>query len=69
MLFNLCRFTKIVFTIGLTPAGETIKLRITGHLGNLIMQPITAQHAEMGMLITSASAFRLISHERYHPSK
>jgi len=62
MLFYWRRFTEIVGAVCLAAAGETVKFRVTGYPGNLIMHSIAAQHTEMSVMISTTSAFILIFH-------
>ena len=55
-LFDLCRFTEVVGTVGLAAAGETIKLGIAGYTGNFSMHSVAAQHAEMAVVISTTPA-------------
>ena len=56
-LFDRCRFAEVVSTVGLTAAGETIKLGIVAYIGNFCMHSVTAQHAEMTVVISTTPAF------------
>jgi hypothetical protein len=61
-LFNFSRFAEISGAVCLTTTGETVKLWIIGYLGDLVMHYIAAQHTEMPMVISAASAFCLVFH-------
>jgi hypothetical protein len=62
LLFYLCRVAQVFSTIGFAAAGETVKLRITGYLGDLVMQSVTPQHTEMAMVPRFAITFLLVIH-------
>ncbi len=56
------RFAEVFRTVGLTAAGETVKFRITVYLGYFIIQPVASQHTKMAVVISSATACGLASH-------
>jgi hypothetical protein len=62
-LFDLCRLAEVVCAVCLTAARKTIKLRITGYSGNLIMHSVTAEHTEMSVMVGTTTAFDLVFHE------
>ena len=57
-----CRFAEILGAIGFTAARETVKLRIAGYSGNLIVPAVAAQHAQMGVVRAAAPAGTLVIH-------
>jgi hypothetical protein len=58
----LSRFAEILGAIRLSSAGEAVEFWIGGYSGNLVMHSITAQHAEMPVMISTAGTFRLVGH-------
>jgi hypothetical protein len=59
---DLSRFAEIFGAVRLSSAGEAVVAWIAGDPGDLVMHSVTAQHAEMPVMISSAGAFFLISH-------
>ena len=61
-LFYFGWFAEILRTVGLSAAGETIILGITGGFGYFFVFSVAAEHAEMSVMIGATGAFFLLFH-------